>query len=34
VLLDRTGKVRFKQEGAPDGGEERVLAEVQKLLAE
>ena len=34
VLLDRKGAVRFKQEGAPEGIEERLHEEAQRLLAE
>ena len=34
VLLDRKGKLRFKQEGAAEGGEQRLQAEAEKLLAE
>ena len=34
VLIDRQGAVRFKQEGAPDGVEEILTTEAEKLLAE
>jgi thiol-disulfide isomerase/thioredoxin len=34
VLLDRSGAVRFREEGARDGVEERLQAEAEKLLAE
>ena len=34
VLFDRGGTIRFRQEGAPEGLEEKVAAEVEKLLAE
>ena len=33
-MLDRKGKLRFKQEGAAEGGEQRLRSEAEKLLAE